>query len=33
MGETNISRRKFVKGLAVTTAGIATFGSSLGIYT
>jgi predicted dehydrogenase len=31
MESTNISRRKFVKGLAGTAAGIATFGSSLGM--
>ena len=31
MGNTNISRRKFVIGLAGTTAGIATFGSTLGM--
>jgi len=31
MGKTNISRRQFVIGLAGTTAGIATFGSTLGM--
>jgi len=31
MGKTNISRRKFVIGLAGTTAGIATFGTTLGM--
>jgi hypothetical protein len=31
MESTNISRRKFVKGLAGTAAGIVTFGSSLGM--
>ena len=31
MGKTNISRRQFVIGMASTTAGIATFGSTLGM--
>ena len=32
MGKTNLSRRQFVKGLAGTTIGIATFGSSIGTF-
>ena len=31
MGKSNVSRRQFVKGLAGTTAGVAIFGSSLGM--
>ena len=32
MEKTNLSRRQFVKGLAGTTIGIATFGSSMGSF-
>ena len=32
MGKTNLSRRQFVKGLAGTTIGITTFGSSMGSF-